>query len=101
MMRKRIVVQFPINDRAQIQGRWVDLEQIATVEVTSEAPNYQVESVFVGKAPGWRALEKGEQRIRLIFDELISVKRIRLRFVEAEVERTQEFTLKWLAAEGS
>jgi hypothetical protein len=99
-MRKRIVGQMPIDIPAKSAGTWIDLEQIATVEVTSEDPGFPIESVFNAIGPGWRALEKGEQRIRIIFDQPAIIKRIRLRFDEAEVERTQEFSLSWSSAEG-
>ena len=79
---------------------WLDLCQIATVEVTSEDPRFPVETVFTSSKPGWRASEAGEQQLRLIFDEPISVRRIQLRFEEPETERTQEFFLRWLGADG-
>ena len=80
---------------------WLDLDQIATVEVTSEDPSFPVESAFrANEGPGWRASEKGEQRIRIIFDEPMSLHRIQLRFQESESERTQEFTLRWSSAVG-
>lgn len=100
-MRKRIVGPTSNQKRSKLPETWLDLEQIATVEVTSEHPNFPVESVFrASNGPGWRALEKGEQQIRIIFDQPMSVKRIHLRFVETEVERTQEFTIRWASAEG-
>jgi hypothetical protein len=100
-MRKRIVGQTAIQNRSKFPENWLDLEQIATVEVTSEHPNFPIESVFNARnGPGWRALEKGEQQIRIVFDQPMSIKRIRLRFVEAELERTQEFTIRWSYAEG-
>jgi hypothetical protein len=78
---------------------WLDLRQIATLEVTSEDANFPIESVFAPKdGAGWRASRPGEQRIRLIFDEPVSLHRIELRFDEADSERTQEFTLRWSAA---
>lgn len=99
-MRKRIVVP-PSIQRSKFPETWLHLEQIATVEVTSEHPNFPVESVFnASNGPGWRALEKGEQQIRIIFDHPMYIKRINLRFVETEVERTQEFTIRWAGAEG-
>jgi hypothetical protein len=95
-MRKRILRQ-----GATSAETWLNLEQIVTVEVTSEDADFPIESVFDGGGePGWRALEKGKQQIRLIFDQPISVKRIRLRFVENELTRTQEFTLRWSSAQG-
>jgi hypothetical protein len=100
-MRKRIVCQAGIQNESISAETWLNLEQIVTVEVTSEDPDFPIESVFDGSnQPGWRALERGKQQIRLIFDQPISVKRIRLRFVENELARTQEFTLRWSSAQG-
>jgi len=100
-MRKRIVSQTPIHTRSQSAESWLDLEEITTIEVTSEEPNFPIESALgTGKGPGWRALEKGEQQIRILFDRPTSLKRIRLRFVEPEVARTQEFTIRWSSPEG-
>jgi hypothetical protein len=56
---------------------WLDLEQIAQVEVTSEDPHYPVESAFrAGASSGWRAGGGGEQAIRLVFDSPQRVHRI-------------------------
>ena len=100
-MRKRIVGQAALQSQRASAESWLNLEQIVTVELTSEDPDFPIESVFYGNDRlGWRALEKGNQQIRLIFDQPISVKRIRLRFVETEVARTQEFTLKWSGMQG-
>lgn len=75
---------------------WLDLDKIAQVAVTSEDPDYPIESAFdFGESSGWRAGGKGEQTIRLIFDPPQRIKRIWLRFVETEAERTQEFSLRW------
>jgi hypothetical protein len=79
----------------------MDLGQIATVEVSSEDPGFPIESVFSGHdGPGWRAAQKGEQQIRLIFDQPMAVRRIQLHFLEPAYDRQQEFTLRWLAANG-
>jgi len=100
-MRKRIVGRASVHDQSKFPETWLDLEHIATVEVTSEDPNFPIESVFnASNGPGWRALEKGEQQIRIILDQPMAIKRIRLRFVETELERTQEFTIRWSSAEG-
>ena len=99
-MRKRIVRQAAIQSESVSAESWLNLEQIVTVEVTSEDPDFPIESVFDGSSePGWRALENGTQQIRLIFDQPISVKRIRLQFIENELARTQEFTLRWSSAQ--
>jgi hypothetical protein len=44
---------------------------------------------------GWRAAERGKQTISLFFDERQRMRRICLRFIELEGERTQQFTLQW------
>jgi hypothetical protein len=80
----------------------MDLGQIATVEVTSEDPGFPIESVFSSNSgPGWRAAQKGEQQIRLIFDHAIAIHRIQLEFLEPTRERLQEFTVRWSAENGS
>ena len=100
-MRKRIVRQAAIQSESVSAESWLNLEQIVTVEVTSEDPDFPIESVFNGSnGPGWRALENGKQQIRLIFDQPISLKRIRLRFIETKLERTHEFTLGWSSVHG-
>jgi uncharacterized protein (DUF736 family) len=101
-MRKRIVGSGPSQPPGESDQGWLDLDQIATVEVTSEDPSFPIESVFSSNhGPGWRASQKGEQQIRIIFDEPISLHRIQLRFHETESERTQEFTLRWSSAAGA
>jgi len=75
---------------------WLDLEEIARAEVSSEDPEYPIESAFKhGESLGWRASQPGEQTIRLLFDEPKNLRQIRLRFSEPKVERTQQFTLRW------
>jgi hypothetical protein len=55
-----------------------------------------VESALVsGEMRGWRAADAGTQTIRLVFDESQTLKRIALIFEEKEIERTQEFVLRW------
>ncbi|MGH9621023.1 MAG: carbohydrate-binding protein [Bryobacteraceae bacterium] len=100
-MRKRIVETHLAKPRGEPDQGWLDLEQIATVEVTSEDPKFPIESAFDRRGgPGWRASQKGEQQIRIIFDEPMSLHHIQLRFHEAECQRTQEFTLRWSSAAG-
>src|SRR5215831_20040548 len=75
---------------------WLNLEEIARVEVSSEDPKYPIESAFKhGQSLGWRANRPGEQTIRLLFDEPKDIRRISLRFSEPQAERTQQFTLRW------
>ncbi len=99
-MRKKIVGQHQPASGGPGQP-WLDLQQIATVEVTSEDPRFPIELAFASHdGPGWRASEAGEQRIRLVFDQPVPLRRIQLRFDEAEFERTQEFCLRWSPAGG-
>ena len=100
-MRKRIVNQLQPHISQGSGQSWLDLGQIATVEVTSEDPRFPIDAALQETGgTGWRASEPGTQRIRLIFDEPVSVHRIHLHFVEPERERTQEFTLRWSSANG-
>lgn len=100
-VRKRVVGSLRTPAGPAAGPPWMDLGQIATVEVSSEDPKFPVESVFGGHdGPGWRAAQKGEQKIRLIFDQPMAVRRIQLHFLEPTCDRQQEFTLHWLAANG-
>ena len=95
-MRKiRISSHGPVSS-SNPQEEWLDLEAISVAEVTSEDPKFPIESALAAKGrDGWRAAETGEQVIRLHFDRPTPLHRIRLEFSETEVERTQEFTLRW------
>ena len=50
---------------------------------------------------GWRAAEPGPQTIRLIFDQPQKLKQISLVFEEKEIQRTQEFVLRWSSDGGN
>ena len=77
-------------------GDWLALEDLAEVEVTSENAAHPIESALLaGRKPGWRADTPGKQTIRLLFTEPQPVRRIWLSFVEADVERTQEYVVRW------
>src|SRR5215471_7968234 len=100
-MRKRIVGPRHSQQVGQSDTGWLDLEQIATVEVTSEDPSFPIEYAFGSNdGPGRRASEGGEQQIRIIFDKPVSIHRIELRFHEADCERTHEFILRWSSESG-
>jgi len=94
-MRKSLIAPIP-QDAPPLDDGWLDLDREAAVEVTSENKDYPVESALVsGETRGWRAADSGTQTIRLIFDEPQRLKRIALVFEETEIERTQEFVLRW------
>jgi hypothetical protein len=94
-MRKRIIGHGPREVEAPEPG-WLDLDLLAQAEITSEDADYPIESALIqGTGQGWRAAEPGEQTIRLLFDEPLSLRRVHLMFHEGEQERTQEFVLRW------
>jgi len=95
-MRKQIFNSGP-EAASTSDDAWMDLESVATVELSSESTNHPIESALIpGRGPGWRAAQPGRQTIRLIFDRPLSLERILLRFDEQEQQRTQEFVLRWL-----
>jgi hypothetical protein len=94
-MRKRLITTIP-QDVPPLDEGWLNLDGAAVVEVTSEEKEYPVESALVsGETRGWRAADSGAQTIRLVFDESQTLKRIALVFEETDIERTQEFVLRW------
>jgi hypothetical protein len=94
-MRKHIINATELNSSGTSE-EWLNLEEIARVEVSSEDSRYPIESAFKhGESPGWRASQPREQTIRLLFDEPVEIRQISLRFSEPQVERTQQFTLRW------
>jgi hypothetical protein len=93
-MQKRLV-QAPRQDKA-VEETWLDLEDMAQVELTSEDPTHPVEGALLSSnAAGWRAAEPGVQSIRLLFHQPQRLHRIWLRFDEPAAARTQEFALRW------
>jgi hypothetical protein len=98
-MRKRII-NFATQAGALVE-EWLDVERLAQVELSSEDPAFPIESAFAADTnaadPGWRAAQPGNQRIRLMFDHPLRLRRILLRCNEREQERTQEFVLRWSA----
>jgi hypothetical protein len=97
-MRKKVINSDTINPLPHSREEWLDLEEIARVEVTSEDPKFPIEAALAaGEGPGWRAAEKGKQIIRIILDNPRTLRRINLEFSETEIERTQELTIRWSA----
>ena len=94
-MRKSQITRIPQNAQLRDQA-WMDVDRMASVEVSSEESDYPIESALLleGKR-GWRAANPGMQTIRLIFDEPQKLRRILLVFEDTENSRTQEFVLRW------
>jgi hypothetical protein len=94
-MRKRIL-EPNTAELPSTEPDWLDLERLARVELSSEEPAHPVEAALItGDIRGWRAAHSGEQTIRLLFDEPLNLRHIRLEFTETGLERTQEFVLRW------
>ena len=94
-MRKSQITRIPQNAPLRDQA-WMDLDRIASVEVSSEESDYPIESALLLEGnSGWRAANPGMQTIRLIFDEPQKLGRILLVFEDTENSRTQEFVLRW------
>ena len=75
---------------------WIRAEDLSAVEVTSEALPYPVEFALFPESPaGWRAACPGPQTIRLHFRSPQRLSRISLTFIESELERVQQYTLRW------
>jgi hypothetical protein len=98
-MRKRVIAAAQTS--ALPDGEWLPLEELAEVAITSEDAAHPIEAALAGRGEsGWRAGAPGKQTIRLLFARPQTVKRIWLRFVEPDVERTQEYVLRWSPDEG-
>lgn len=98
-MRKRMSRQ--VQEGAGLECNWLNVEELAEVEITSEDSAHPVESALVaGSTSGWRAAEPGAQTIRLLFNHPQQLRRIWINFVELETERTQEYVLRWSSDNG-
>jgi hypothetical protein len=85
---------------AEPSEKWMNIADIAAVEVTSEDPGHPIEhAIDQRSATGWRAGAPGPQLIRLVFGKRRGVQRIRLRFQQTAA-RTHEFSLSWATAAG-
>jgi hypothetical protein len=95
-VRKRVITSKESREPTPVDANWLDLEKIVQVELTSEDPGHPIESALLpGNGKEWRAAQPGEQTIRLLFSEPLSIRRIRLEFEELDTERTQQFVLRW------
>ena len=94
-MRKRIIVQAQ-KEPASSDQEWLNVAELAEVEITSEDPAHPIESALLpDRASGWRAAGPGQQTIRLLFNHPQRLRRIWMNFVEPGTERTQEYVLRW------
>jgi hypothetical protein len=93
-MRKAPISGFGISSGLSSPGSWLDIEQAATAELSSEDPQHPFERALRPETTdGWKASSPGPQLIRLRFDSPQSIRRIHLQFREGEVSRSQEIAL--------
>jgi hypothetical protein len=97
-MRKQLVGQETQSASKVLDEKWLDLNELAHVDLTSEDPAYPIENALAAgnSSDGWRASALGPQTIRIHFDKPQAVHRLHLRFVEPEQERAQEFLLSYV-----
>lgn len=103
-MRKQVMNDGAAELEKRLADRqdWLDVEALATAQVSSEADGFPVENALIAGNPGgWRAVGVGEARIRLRFDTPQAVGKVLVAFVEAEHERAQEWALTAVFANGS
>jgi hypothetical protein len=94
-MRKKIINQSQQKIVPPDQN-WLNIEELAAVEITSEDKAHTIESALLtGNSSGWRAADPGKQTVRLIFNNPLGIQWIRLNFEEPDIERTQEYVLRW------
>lgn len=100
-MRKKIVPDAQ-RQPSQVDAEvWLDVERLVDVELTSEDPEYPIESALLpGDGLGWRAAQAGEQTIRMVFHSPQHIRRVWLEIVEPSVQRRQQFVLRWSADGG-
>lgn len=91
-MRKSITPLPQASSTSPTADGWLDLQQIASAEISSEDPSHPFENALRAEG-GWKAADPGPQVIRLNFDAPQPIRRIRVEFREAQRERAQEFAL--------
>lgn len=95
MLRKQIVPQRSVSSPS-LEGE-IRIAEVATVQVTSEAPDHPIDHAFDGaRGPGgtrWLADGPGEQTVTLVFDAPQAIRRISLEVEEPAVSRTQELAV--------
>jgi hypothetical protein len=95
-MFKRIIGQDAGPKVAPVPQNWLKLDALAQVEITSEEAAHPIEAgLLPGNESGWRAEQPGPQTVRLMFDQPQRIKCLHLEFYEDELERTQQFVLRW------
>jgi len=86
-MRKRLITPSPAIVPPP-DDDCLDLDRVASVDVTSEEKDYGIEGALVSEEKrGWRAGNSGTQTIRLLFGEPQRLRRISLLFEENKLAK--------------
>lgn len=94
-MEKRIIDDISPDSERSVTS-WLNLEELADVEVTSESSEHPIEAALLPvNGRGWRAGKPGTQTVRLLFKKPQDLHRIHLIFLETAIKRTQEYVLRW------
>jgi hypothetical protein len=100
-MQKKIISGSYQEPETLIKNNWLNIENIAEVEITSENKLHPIESALIlDSSSGWIAGEEGLQTIRIVFNEPQAIQRVMLKFSESSFERTQEYSLNWYTENG-
>jgi hypothetical protein len=100
-LQRKLDKKLNTQDSAESAEGWLDLDETALIEITSEDAEHHIKSALgLAEMGGWRAAEPGPQTIRLVFSEPQRLQRISLVFEEHEQARTQEFVLRWSSDSG-
>ncbi|MBV8114035.1 MAG: hypothetical protein JO300_04795 [Silvibacterium sp.] len=98
-MRKEIIQHKAGAKSTHENHDWLDLESLASVQITSEDPGFPIENALSANPErneiGWRAAAPGPQTIALSFDNPQHIRGIHLLFIEHQTERMQEFVLRY------
>src|SRR5262245_5725933 len=92
MLRKHVLTDLPAAPRISKPDP-KDISALATVFVTSEAPDHPIDMVFdSSRGPGgtrWIAAADGEQTLMLVFDTPQTIREISVETEEPQAHRTQ------------
>jgi hypothetical protein len=93
-MRKSTISDFGVSSGLSAAGSWLNLEEAASVELSSEDPRFPFEQALrTDTTDGWKAAKPGPQLIRLRFDRPQPIRRVRMEFRETHVDRSQEIAI--------
>jgi hypothetical protein len=79
---------------------WLPLARLARIRTSSEAAEHLAINALAQGPSEWRASEPGAQTIELRLNIARTIRRIRVVIVDADEERSQEFTVEWTSRRG-